>query len=245
MTRVIPVLAVLLLAPATASAEHFVYYHDYHPIPEAFGGGYCDVEDVHPHEYVPVELDYFQVQDGVYYYIGDPGDDGFEELYWYEDHHPVPTHWGGGICYLWGPHRHWWRPHVHVHYQLLNGRWIYRGRWGKRYRASRRIKPLHVGRRHIHKGVHRKVQRQRPRAIPRRSKADRKPRKAPRSPSDNARRPPRQPRPHYRTPAKRYTPASTPPNYRNAKRKVWRPRYKPRTRPKRRTIRLRTPRRSR
>ncbi len=138
--------ALCLVTVPDAGAQHYVYYHQYHPIPEAFGGGFCEDEEVHPHEYAPVDLDYYQVVDGVYYYIGDAPEDVFEEeeIVWYEDHHPVPVFWGGGFCYIIGPHTHWWRPHAHVHYHVSGGHYHYRGPWGKRYRPSRRIKPMRV-----------------------------------------------------------------------------------------------------
>jgi len=143
--------SVFVTLPSQASAQHYVYYHAYHPVPGAFGGGVCDAEEVHPHEYVPVELDYYALKEGIYYYLGDPGDEVVEEIYWYEDHHPVPMHWGGGICYLVGPHRHWWAPHASYapHYVVLNGRYVYRGSYGPRYQPHRRIHP------HAHRHRHR------------------------------------------------------------------------------------------
>ena len=137
-----------LLLVGTASAGDLVHYHGIHPIPEAYGGGICDIQETHAHEYVPVDLDYYQVQDGVYYWIGDPGDEvEIVELYWYEYHHPVPLLWGGGYCYIVGPHRHWWSPHAHfrTYYVVRNGRYLYRGPWGKRYRKARRLEAKTYG----------------------------------------------------------------------------------------------------
>jgi hypothetical protein len=134
-------LLLALLAPVSAFAhddeEIWIDYFGYHPIPEAYGGGFCEREDRHQHEFAPVEIEFYNVVDGVYYFVGDPSAYGYEdELYWYQYHHPVPTYWGGGYCYLVGPHRHWWVPWG-GYFVLTNGYYHYRGPWGPRYHKHR------------------------------------------------------------------------------------------------------------
>lgn len=155
LLRLIPMTA-LMAGPAVGFAQVVVQYHDIHPIPAAYGGGLCEDEGVHEHDYVPVDVEYYQISDEVYYWVGDPGDEDFEyELYWYDHHHPVPVVWGGGYCYIVGAHRHWWEPHIHFshHYVLVSGRYAYRGPWGKRYRPRRALRPHHYHRA-SHKGPH-------------------------------------------------------------------------------------------
>ena len=119
-------------------AEHVDYY-GYHPIPEAYDGGFCESEELHHHEYLPVELELYNVVEGVYYFIGDPSVYGYEEaLVWYYYHHPVPLYWGAGYCYIVGPHRHWWRPWG-SHFHLVNGHYHYRGPWGSHYHKHHHV----------------------------------------------------------------------------------------------------------
>lgn len=132
-------LVLILMWAAEASAQHYVYYHQYHPVPEAFDGGFCEAEGVHPHSYAPVDIDYYVVTDGIHYFIGEPPVDVFEEVHLYQHHHPVPTLWGGGICYMVGPHRHWWAPGAHYHHR--QGHWHYQGAWPRHYRPRRTIVP--------------------------------------------------------------------------------------------------------
>lgn len=254
-TLSVAIFVVFLLGPLGAAAQHYVYYHGLHPIPEAFGGEYCDTEEVHPHEYVPVEVDYFTLQDGVYYFIGDPGEEVEVQLYWYDYHHPVPVLWGGGLCYIVGPHRHWWRPHVAVHYHSVNGRYVYRGPWPRHYRAGRRVKPMHHhanAKHHHHSKAHPaktghpgKTKQQPARAPSRPARAHparRTPQKRPARAGTTRRPTPKAaPRPHYRVP--RANPTNTrAPTQRRAtpQRRAQKPQWKrpaPRTRRTARPVR--------
>src|SRR5512138_140129 len=93
------------------------------------GGGYC-FEGPHPvdsrvepgvtwdsttgrhiHGYPPFDLRLFSFQNGCYYFIGDPTDFGYAgETYSYYGAHPILAGYGGGWCFMIGPHRHAWRP---------------------------------------------------------------------------------------------------------------------------------------
>jgi hypothetical protein len=99
------------------------------PAVQAPGGGYC-FEGPHPvdsnvepgvtwdntagrhvHGYPPFDLRLFNQQNGCYYFIGDPSDFGYAgETYSYYGAHPILATYGGGWCFMIGPHRHFWRP---------------------------------------------------------------------------------------------------------------------------------------
>jgi hypothetical protein len=93
------------------------------------GGGYC-YEGPHPvdsrvvpgvtwdgtagrhvHPYPPFDLRLFSFENGCYYFIGDPTDFGYAgDTYSYYGAHPILDIYGGGWCFMIGPHRHFWRP---------------------------------------------------------------------------------------------------------------------------------------
>jgi hypothetical protein len=99
------------------------------PPVEAKAGGYC-FEGSHPvdsqvvpgvtwdatsgrhiHPYPPFDLRLFNLQNGCYYFIGDPTDFGYAgETSNYYGAHPILDIYGGGWCFMIGPHRHFWRP---------------------------------------------------------------------------------------------------------------------------------------
>jgi len=99
------------------------------PAVPAAGGGYC-FEGPHPvdsrvepgvtwdatagrhsHAYPPFDLRLFNLQNGCYYFIGDPTDFGYAgDTYSYYGAHPILGVYGGGWCFMIGPHRHFWRP---------------------------------------------------------------------------------------------------------------------------------------
>jgi hypothetical protein len=103
-------------------------YVDSPPV-QVQGGGYC-FEGPHPvdssvvpgvtwdntpgrhvHGYPPFDLRLFSVQNGCYYFIGDPTDFGYAgDTYSYYGAHPILAAYGGGWCFMIGPHRHFWRP---------------------------------------------------------------------------------------------------------------------------------------
>lgn len=125
-----------------ARAETYVYYYDSHPIPDAFGGGFCYEEGAHYHVYAPVDLDFYSYHDGYYVFTGDPWFYGYSgDLYWYYDAHPVSLYWGVDVCYIVGPHRHWYTPHHnHSSWYRTGGYYYYRGDFPRHYRASRHVR---------------------------------------------------------------------------------------------------------
>jgi hypothetical protein len=99
------------------------------PAVQTAGGGYC-FEGPHPvdssvepgvtwdntggrhvHGYPPFDLRLFNLQNGCYYFIGDPTDFGYAgDTFSYYGAHPILATYGGGWCFMIGPHRHAWRP---------------------------------------------------------------------------------------------------------------------------------------
>ena len=78
----------------------------------------------HIHNYPPMDLRLFAVQDGCYYFIGDPADFGYQgETFAYYGAHPVHASYGGGWCFMIGAHHHWWRPWSP--YFVVAGPWYY------------------------------------------------------------------------------------------------------------------------
>jgi hypothetical protein len=79
-----------------------------HPAP---GGGWEATATPHVHNYAPFDLRLFSYRDGCYYFVGDPRDFGYTgQLYSYYGAHPIADGYGGGWCFMVGPHTHWWRP---------------------------------------------------------------------------------------------------------------------------------------
>jgi hypothetical protein len=79
-----------------------------HPAP---GGGWEASPNPHVHDYAPFDLRLFAYHNGCYYFIGDPRDFGYTgQSYNYYGAHPIADEYGGGWCFMVGPHYHWWRP---------------------------------------------------------------------------------------------------------------------------------------
>ncbi len=93
------------------------------------GGGYCfdgphpvdsrgdpgvtwdNTTGRHIHDYPPFDLRLFSLKDGCYSFIGDPTDFGYAgPTYSYYGAHPILDSYGGGWCFMIGPHHHLWRP---------------------------------------------------------------------------------------------------------------------------------------
>ena len=79
-----------------------------HPAP---GGGWEATPSPHVHNYAPFDLRLFSYHNGCYYFTGDPRDFGYTgQSYSYYGAHPIADEYGGGWCFMVGPHSHWWRP---------------------------------------------------------------------------------------------------------------------------------------
>jgi hypothetical protein len=92
-----------------------------HPAP---GGGWEAVQTAHVHDYAPFDMRLFAYRSGCYYFIGDPRDFGYTgQVYSYYGAHPIADVYGGGWCFMIGPHYHWWRPWSP--YFTVVGPWYY------------------------------------------------------------------------------------------------------------------------
>jgi hypothetical protein len=107
--------------PAVATANGGYCYGGPHPAP---GGGWEAIQTPHVHDYGPFDLRLFSYSNGCYYFIGDPRDFGYSgQTYSYYGAHPVADVYGGGWCFMVGPHYHWWRPWSS--YFTVVGPWYY------------------------------------------------------------------------------------------------------------------------
>jgi hypothetical protein len=98
---------------ATASAADGQRYFGHHPMPPD-KGGFCYLLGSHTHPFKPPEIvaHLFRLQGGHYYFVGDPYHFGYGgPAYGYDSHHPIHAAFGGGWCYLDGPHYHIFHPH--------------------------------------------------------------------------------------------------------------------------------------
>ena len=88
-------------------------YFGPHPVDTrvAAGGPWDDTPGAHMHAYPPLDLRLFELRDGCYYFVGDPSDFGYAgPTFSYYGAHPILDIYGGGWCFMIGPHTHLWRP---------------------------------------------------------------------------------------------------------------------------------------
>jgi hypothetical protein len=101
-------LAALLLSARPASADAVFYYRGPHAVPTAYGG-FCHIGVRHFHTYKPEDTKVFRYDDNTYIFIGDPTAHGWEgPRVSYYGHHPIASGWGGGWCFIGGPHYHFY-----------------------------------------------------------------------------------------------------------------------------------------
>ena len=106
---------------AVAAAGGGYCYGGPHPAP---GGGWEAISTPHTHNYAPFDMRLFSYHQGCYYFIGDPRDFGYTgQTYNYYGAHPIADVYGGGWCFMVGPHYHWWRPWSS--YFTVVGPWYY------------------------------------------------------------------------------------------------------------------------
>lgn len=87
-------------APYAAAPRAEVYYYGNHFIPESAGGGWCYIDGPHTHDYYPERDDWYEYDQGYYWYRG-------PFLFSFFGGHPLP---GGGWCFIQGPHQHDYYP---------------------------------------------------------------------------------------------------------------------------------------
>src|SRR2546421_539859 len=84
-------------------------YAGAHPVDNRSAGGssWDDTPGMHTHFYPPLDPRLFALRDGCYYFIGDPVDFGYTgQTYSYYGAHPLLDAYGGGWCFMIGPHTH-------------------------------------------------------------------------------------------------------------------------------------------
>jgi hypothetical protein len=127
----------MLLGRSALAAEQ--RYYGNHPAKE---GGFCYVDGSHTHPYAPDPkiANLYRTQGGHLYFVGDPYFFGYTRpAVGYDAHHPIHPVFGGGWCYLDGPHYHFFHPHQeHVPgYIVFGGRYYYIGHVDPSYLADR------------------------------------------------------------------------------------------------------------
>lgn len=89
--------------PAAGVTRTVFRYSGPHHVPDAWGGGWCDIEEGHDHEYAPDDIRSYRYEAGVYIYAA-------PVVVAFLDAHPDNR---GGWCYLHGPHTHNYYPARH------------------------------------------------------------------------------------------------------------------------------------
>ena len=99
--------------PATRASNGTFCYVGPHPVDTRVvaGASWDPTAGRHFRSYAPIDTRLFALRDGCYYFTGDPRDFGFGgQTYAYYGAHPVLDLYGGGWCFMMGPHTHLWAP---------------------------------------------------------------------------------------------------------------------------------------
>jgi hypothetical protein len=99
-------------APVTGPGGSVCYVGP-HPVDTRVAGGsaWDDSQGAHYHFYAPFDMRLFHLENGCYYFIGDPADFGYQgQTYSYYGAHPIHEGYGGGWCFMIGAHSHSWQP---------------------------------------------------------------------------------------------------------------------------------------
>lgn len=133
-------LCLVFLGTGKAQAAPVIFYQGPHPVAKASGGGFCYKNGLHYHLYKPSDVKQFSVRGDIYYFTSDPVLYGYKKkMQRYFGHHPVSNSWGGGICYIAGPHYHYYKPsttYASRNYKVRKGYYYYTGAWDGTYRKS-------------------------------------------------------------------------------------------------------------
>jgi len=100
-------------APAYAASDGNYCYVGPHPVDTRVmpGGSWDGTQGQHMRPYPPIDTRLFAYRDGCYYFTGDPRDFGYGgQTYAYYGAHPILDGYGGGWCFMMGPHTHIWAP---------------------------------------------------------------------------------------------------------------------------------------
>jgi hypothetical protein len=120
-------------APAPYAAPRAeVYYYGNHFIPESAGGGWCYIDGPHTHDYYPERDDWYDYDQGYYWYRG-------PFLFSFFGGHPLP---GGSWCFIQGPHQHDYYPPAGSDWRWNRTGFVYEGS----YRPNRPPPPTYWAR---------------------------------------------------------------------------------------------------
>jgi len=99
--------------PAYRAANGTFCYVGPHPVDTRVvaGASWDATAGRHYRGYAPIDTRLFALRDGCYYFTGDPRDFGFAgQTFAYYGAHPIMDGYGGGWCFMMGPHTHLWAP---------------------------------------------------------------------------------------------------------------------------------------
>ncbi|MGD0838709.1 MAG: hypothetical protein ABSB49_18895 [Polyangia bacterium] len=130
------------LALATSAEAKTVEYLSPHPVPHKYGGGFCNINVAHVHNYPPDDPRLYRDIGGQLYFVGDPTPFQYQgPRYSYYGAHPVvdsgATLGQPVYCYLKGPHYHWYQPPAQAGFQFQGGAYWYVGAFPPPYYDDR------------------------------------------------------------------------------------------------------------
>ena len=99
--------------PAYPTSDGTYCYVGPHPVDTRVvpGEAWDNTPGQHLRPYPPIDTRLFSYRDGCYYFTGDPRDFGYGgQTYAYYGAHPILDGYGGGWCFMMGPHTHVWAP---------------------------------------------------------------------------------------------------------------------------------------
>jgi hypothetical protein len=130
------------LAFSTAAYAKIAEYISPHPVPHKYGGGFCNIDVAHVHNYDPDDQRMYREIGGKHYFVGDPTPfqyDGPRHTYY--GAHPVvdaEVQFDHPIyCYMKGPHYHWYEPPAQAHFEMRGGAYWYVGAFPRAYYDER------------------------------------------------------------------------------------------------------------
>jgi hypothetical protein len=130
------------LAFSTVAHAKIVEYISQHPVPHKYGGGFCNIQVAHSHNYEPSDPRMYRDIGGQFYFVGDPTPFQYEgPRHSYYGAHPVvdaEVHFGSPVyCYMKGPHYHWYQPPPQTQFEFKGGAYWYVGGFPKAYYDDR------------------------------------------------------------------------------------------------------------
>ncbi len=153
MQKVIILTGVLYFSLMGRAHAEVIHYVGPHPVVSSHIRGMCFIEGPHLHDYRPHKAILYVQQGDEWSFVGDPTE--FEKespRYVYYGHHPVfwtepyasgPRVKVSPVCYISGPHYHWYQPGPNMQFALKGDAYFYMGPWLPGYRRHwRRHSPI-------------------------------------------------------------------------------------------------------